>query len=228
MQLPLVNRLGSAPCFAVFDLDDTLYAPECGLWAAISSRIVRYLVELAHVPLKRVPALRRSYHKKFGTTLSGLLHANPALDADAYLQFVHAVPHAQLLRHDARLQHTLAQIELPMAIFTNADRVHAQRVLQCLGVEQFFPQVVDVRDMGFVSKPAPAAYGVLCARLGAVPQQCVLFEDSLPNLQTAQALGMATVLVGKPGAPAKAAQHRLPDIYGAAELLQRLSGAGSG
>jgi hypothetical protein len=39
---------------------------------------------------------------------------------------------------------------------------------------------------------------------------------------------MATVLVGKPGAPAKAAQHRLPDIYGAAELLQRLSGAGSG
>ena len=52
-----------------------------------------------------------------------------------------------------------------------------------------------------------------------------LFEDSLPNLQTAQVLGMATVLVGKPRAPKSAAQHRLPDIYGAADLLQRLSRA---
>ena len=225
MRRPQPNGFGSAPRFAVFDLDDTLYAPECGLWAAISGRIDRYLVEHARVPLPRVAALRRSYHKKFGTTLSGLLHANPALDADAYLQFVHAVPHAELLRTDPRLQRMLAQIALPMAIFTNADRKHAQRVLQCLGVEQFFTAVVDVRDMGFMSKPAPAAYDVLCARLGATPQQCVLFEDSLPNLQTAQELGMATVLVGKPGAPASAAQHRLPDIYGAADLLQRISRA---
>ena len=52
--------------FAVFDLDDTLYAPECGLWAAISSRIDRYLVEHAQVPPARVPALRRRYHKMFG------------------------------------------------------------------------------------------------------------------------------------------------------------------
>ena len=228
MLQPQPNGNGSALRFAVFDLDDTLYAPECGLWAAISRRIDRYLVEHAQVPLARVGALRRSYHKKFGTTLSGLLHANPTLDADAYLQFVHAVPHAELLRPDPRLQRTLAQIELPMAIFTNADRIHAQRVLQCLGVEQFFAAVVDVRDMGFVSKPAPEAYSVLCARLGATPQQCVLFEDSLPNLQTAQVLGMVTVLVGKPGAPESAAQHRLPDIYGAAELLQRLSSAASG
>jgi FMN phosphatase YigB (HAD superfamily) len=56
----------------------------------------------------------------------------------------------------------------------------------------------------------------------------VLFEDSLPNLQTAQLLGMVTVLVGKPGAPKSAAQHRLPDIHGAAELLQRLSSAAAG
>jgi putative hydrolase of the HAD superfamily len=225
---PEPNGTGKTLRFAVFDLDDTLYAPECGLWAAISSRIDRYLVEHAQVPPARVPALRRRYHRKFRTTLSGLLHANPALDADAYLQFVHAVPYAELLRTDQRLQRMLAQIALPMAIFTNADRMHAQRVLQCLGVEQFFEAVVDVRDMGFVSKPAPAAYSVLCARLGATPQQCVLFEDSLPNLQTAQLLGMVTVLVGKPGAPKSAAQHRLPDIHGAAELLQRLSSAAAG
>ena len=56
MRKPQPNRFGSAPRFAVFDLDDTLYAPECGLWAAISNRIDRYLVEHARVPLARVAA----------------------------------------------------------------------------------------------------------------------------------------------------------------------------
>jgi putative hydrolase of the HAD superfamily len=54
---------------------------------------------------------------------------------------------------------------------------------------------VDVRDMEYESKPQPAAYQRICDLLGVRPEECLIVEDNVRNLQPAKALGMTTVLV---------------------------------
>ena len=58
--------------FALFDLDDTLYAAQCGLWAAIGERIDLFMVERLGLAPDSVVAQRRHYLETFGTTLNGL------------------------------------------------------------------------------------------------------------------------------------------------------------
>ena len=44
------------PLTLLFDLDDTLYAAECGLWPAIGQRITQYMIERLGLPPASVGA----------------------------------------------------------------------------------------------------------------------------------------------------------------------------
>jgi putative hydrolase of the HAD superfamily len=80
-------------------------------------------------------------------------------------------------------------------VFTNASREHAERVLDLLAIRHHFARIVDVRDVGYESKPQPEAYQRVCELLGAKPEECLLVEDNARNLIAARELGMVTVLV---------------------------------
>ena len=45
------------------------------------------------------------------------------------------------------------------------------------------------------AKPDPAVYLLAASRLGAVPQQCLAFEDTDHGARAAQAAGMRVVLI---------------------------------
>jgi len=113
----------------LFDLDDTLYHPSSGVWQAIGERINRFMAERVGIPAERVAALREQYFVTFGTTLNGL-RANHGVDPEEYLAFVHDIPLDRLLAEDLQLQGMLALLPQRKVIFSNADRAHAQRVLQ--------------------------------------------------------------------------------------------------
>jgi len=49
------------------------------------------------------------------------------------------------------------------------------------------------------SKPAPDAFLLAAARLGVVPDACLVFEDTKMGIQAATAAGMASVRVPPPG-----------------------------
>ena len=88
------------------------------------------------------------------------------------------------------------------AIFTNAHRAHAERVLAALGVRRRFSRVFDFVGMGYKQKPDPAAYRHVLAALGVEGPACLLVEDGLANLIPAKTLGMTTVWVGPHTGPA--------------------------
>jgi beta-phosphoglucomutase-like phosphatase (HAD superfamily) len=44
-------------------------------------------------------------------------------------------------------------------------------------------------------KPSPQIFQVACRRLGAAPDQCLVFEDSLAGVQAARAAGMSVCAV---------------------------------
>jgi putative hydrolase of the HAD superfamily len=181
--------------FLLCDLDNTLYPPDSGLMAAVAKRMLRYIVERVGIPADEAEQLKVDYYHRYGTTMRGLILHHGA-DPEDYLIFVHDVPLERFLQPDPNLDAMLEGIPLRKSVFTNAYREHARRVLAILGVDHHFERIIDVRDMGFDSKPHPNAYQRALDILGVRPDECIMADDSADNLVPARALGMLTVLVG--------------------------------
>lgn len=178
----------------LFDLDDTLYPRRAGIMEQIRRLMIDYLRTSLDLSLEEADELRRHYLQTYGTTMRGL-QINHQIDADEFLEFVHHIRLDEYLEPNPELEAALASIPQEKVIFTNASRKHAEAVLARLGVRQHFARIVDIRDMGFESKPQPPAYRRICEMLELQPEECLMVEDNVRNLRPAKALGMTTVLV---------------------------------
>lgn len=205
-----------------FDLDDTLYPSQNGLWHAIRERMNAYMCERLGIPNDQVPALRRYYYETFGTTLRGL-QTDYQIDAHDFLAYVHNLPIEQYVRPDPKLKALLESLPQGKHIFTNADRNHAQRVLSALGVTNDFEQIIDVHALKYQCKPDPTAYRLALELAGqSDPHSCVYLDDSARNLAPAYKMGFYTILVGGEITNGSAQQaissvhqlrHALPELW---------------
>ena len=199
-----------------FDLDDTLYPPDTGLWGAIAGRIHLYMTERMGFLPEQAVTMRESYFREFGTTLRGL-QANHNVDMDDYLAFVHDVPLDRYLHPDPEVRQAIAGIPVKKFIFTNSDTNHTRRVLEAVGLQGLFDGVIDVHSMAPFCKPMPGAFALALKAAGnPEPQTCVLLDDQARITRAARSLGLYTILVGKAtaGDDAEAALLRLTDLPG--------------
>jgi len=181
----------------LFDLDNTLYPPKCGLLQHLDDRINEFVGAYLGLPLRETKALRRRYVEEYGTTLHGL-QAEHGLAPAEYLSAVHDdVPLERFLTRDEELLTALAAIEIDKVVFTNAPREYARRVMACLGLDPHFRMVIDLEFHDYNGKPFREAYERVVAHLGVRAEECVLVEDTLRNLRVARQMGMVTVLVGE-------------------------------
>src|SRR5512142_707586 len=111
-----------------FDLDDTLYPPNNGVWGAIASRIESFMRDRVGIPPEEIPALRQTLFRTYGTTLRGL-SITRHVDVHEYLAFVHDIPLKEYLVPDPRIRSIIQRYPQRKLIFTNADRNHAHHVL---------------------------------------------------------------------------------------------------
>jgi putative hydrolase of the HAD superfamily len=208
-----------SPSCIFFDLDDTLYAPDRGVWRAITARINRYLVEQIRIPEAEVDDLRKKYFSAYGTTLNGL-RAEYNVDPVEYSRFVHDVPLDHLLGPDPELRRMLESLPQKKFIFSNADRPYILRVLSRLEIADCFDGIVDIFSTGFACKPMEAAYRKAVELAGSPQAEGCLLVDDLPrNLEPAVKLGMTAVLVhGKN--PVPGGNYQIDTIYELADLLE--------
>ena len=178
----------------LFDLDDTLYPRHAGVMDQIRDRMLIYVRNRLNLSPDEADALRRHYFSTYGTTMRGL-QINYQIDTEEYLDYVHNIPLHNYLTANARLDAVLALIPQTKVVFTNSSREHATKVLDLLGIRHHFDRIIDVRDVGYESKPQLTAYQQACALLGILPEECVMVDDNTRNLRPAKALGMTTVLV---------------------------------
>jgi len=179
-----------------FDLDDTLYPSESGLWEAILYRMQLFMAEKVGLSWDVIPDLRRQYFQTYGTTLRGL-QKHYKVNTDEYLAFVHDLPLENYLKPAPELHSLLMSLPQRRWIFTNADIDHATRVLRFLGLDDCFQGIIDIRATGFACKPERAAYQRALELAGEMDaHSCVMFDDSATNLMVAHQMGFTTVLVG--------------------------------
>ena len=181
-----------------FDLDDTLYPRESGVWQTVRARIEDYMRDRLAIPEPQVSILREKYLKQYGTSLRGLM-ADYKIDAEDYLAFVHDVDIEGMISPNAKLAEMLAKLPQRKWIFTNSSTTHSQRVLNALGVTAHFDGILDIKAMNYSSKPDASAYSLAVEKTGTHSLANTLFLDDQPgNLEPARRLGAATVLVGNP------------------------------
>jgi len=177
----------------VFDLDNTLYPAHNRLFQQVDRRMGEYVAGLLDLDFDDARRLQKHYFRTFGTTLSGLMKEHQA-DPTAFFDYVHDID-LTVLDPDPLLDRALGRLKGDKTIFTNANRGHAENVVERLGIARHFDGIFDILDAGYVPKPAPDTYDRFIARHNVTPGNAVLFEDTAANLKPAAAMGMTTVLI---------------------------------
>jgi len=196
----------------LFDLDNTLYPPECGLMGRVSKRMTEFVAHQTGLSWDEARALQKRYYHEHGTTLAGMM-AHHGVDPAAYIAEVQDVG-VDCVRPDPELGLALERLPGRRLVFTNAGGAYAERVLDRLGISPLFEAVFHIEASDYIPKPQPHAFARMVERHGVQPRRCAFFEDTEWNLAPAAALGMTTVLVRPDAEASKAAfvDHRTANL----------------
>lgn len=86
----------------------------------------------------------------------------------------------------------LEERSIPKAIGTSAPRSNVDFVLEHTHLKKYFTTILDQSDVEH-GKPDPEIYLKVADRLGFPPHQCIVFEDSLSGVESAQRAGAKVV-----------------------------------
>lgn len=203
-----------------FDLDDTLYPSNTGLWHAIKERMNTYMRERMGFPEDQIAHIREKYFLQYGTTLRGL-QAHHEIDTQDYLAFVHDLPLKDYLTPNPTLRSVIASLPTRNLIFTNADIHHAERVLTVLELRDLFEVIVDVNAISPYCKPMPESFQIAMKLAGETdPSKCVMIDDIHRTTRAAKEAGLFSILYNEE-VPVGAADAHLSDWNELRQLLER-------
>jgi len=188
----LIGKFGHISTW-VFDLDNTLYPADSGVWLAIEQRITLFLIALSGLDGLSARALQKYYYLHHGTTLRGLVDEQLA-KAEDFLEFVHDIDRSGLAPN-LPLAREIGRLPGRKLIFTNGSRNHALRTAEALGLADVFEDVFDIMAAELVPKPSGLAYDAFFRKYGVDPTSAAMFEDIAKNLLVPKDRGMTTTLV---------------------------------
>jgi beta-phosphoglucomutase-like phosphatase (HAD superfamily) len=109
---------------------------------------------------------------------------------DKYLSEITSLREITIIANVARA----AKGKIAAAVASGGPRAIVEPSLLQLGLQTLFDAVVTIEDVGR-PKPYPDLFLEAAHRLGAPPEKCLVFEDSLVGTHAAQAAGMRSILV---------------------------------
>ena len=181
----------------IFDLDDTLHNASAHIFPVMNRAMTQYIQDNLNMDEASAHKLRQHYWRVYGATLKGLMRHH-GVDAADFLHETHqflALP--EMVIQTKRLRHMLLNLHGRKVIFTNAPRNYALRVLDLLGIGGIFELVFSVESAQFHAKPNVRGFQMLLKSIKATPSDCMMLEDNLSALMTANRLGMRTIWVTK-------------------------------
>ena len=180
----------------IFDLDNTIYDINAGVFEKISSRITEYIITALSVTREEANLVRSNMYKKYGLTLTGLMREYE-IAPDEYLDYIHDVTHPEL-KYDEQLKLNLNNLTGRKFIYTNASQNHSKNILSVMGIEAEFEKILDIKATQYLPKPDPKSYNIMLKAFGISTDQIgnsIFIEDTAKNLRPAKLLGLKTVWI---------------------------------
>jgi HAD superfamily hydrolase (TIGR01509 family) len=145
----------------------------------------------------------------------------PALSRELFALIddeLEAFPDAVATLHDLRGR------GVPVAVASSSPRERLERTLRRAGLADCFDASVAGDEVAH-GKPAPDLFLAAARAVGALPQACVVVEDSAPGVEAGLAAGMAVLGVAREngGAAALAGAHRVTAALSAEAILDLAS-----
>jgi putative hydrolase of the HAD superfamily len=202
----------------IFDLDDTLHNASAHIFPVMNRAMTQYIMDELNLDEYHAQQLRQHYWHVYGATLKGLVRHHD-VDAHHFLKSTHEfVDLANMVVQTKRLKHLLKQLKGRKCVFTNAPREYALRVLKILNIENYFELVFSVESTQFHAKPSTRGFSLLLQTLNAKASDCIMLEDSLPALMTANRLGMKTIWISKKLRKPNFVNYRLSSVLALTHL----------
>ena len=186
----------------VFDLDATLYYAGDKIEELCDAKVIRYFADKLNISLKQSEDLIKDIRSRYAYDVEALEHDFPFSKFE-FMEDVCDVD-VSILQPDTKLNGLLKRLPQPKYILTDSTRRHVSDTLKAIRVdENLFTGVFDAHDMNYTFKYNPESFRLFLQKYNLKAQDCILFEDSVTNLRTAQQLGFTTVLI-RPDIPAEA------------------------
>ncbi len=180
----------------LFDVDNTLYPKNIGLFNVVDKKINQYLKDIVGIPETDVNKVRKDYLEKYGTTLNGLIkHHN--INPVHYLEYVHNVDLENYIKVNHRLKNFLKKSKYRNIIFSNAYLPYIKKILKLMEIEEYFEDIFDITKLNYTPKPLLEAYLSIINAKALIPEKTFFIDDSSKNLLSAKKIGFKTCYISE-------------------------------
>lgn len=198
--------------FAIFDLDGTLL-DSSEMWHTLGSRYLNYIGKNPQAGLAEalneisIPESARFLREQYDITYSTeeiarhLTHMTETYYADE----------VNLKDGAAKLLATLRAHCVHMSVATAGDERLGMKALERLGLSGFFAGAVSCSNYG--SKNSPDVFLAAADLIYALPEETIVFENSLHAIRTARKAGFATAAVADISESDRKGLIRAADFY---------------
>jgi putative hydrolase of the HAD superfamily len=187
--LKLKNRIATW----IFDLDNTLYSADSGIFQQVHSLMGKFVSEHLDINIVEAKKLQSKYYKQHGTTLRGMMD-NHGVEPDHFLSEVHNLDYS-IVRPDKNLNKELEMLEGRKIIYTNANRQHAIDVLERLELSHMFTEIFDIKKANYIPKPEITPYKQIIKEFEIDKTSAIMFDDIAKNLVPAKNVGFTSVWI---------------------------------
>ena len=153
----------------------------------------KFIVKHLKVNINEAKKIQNKYYKQHGTTLRGLMD-NHGIDPDYFLDSVHALDYS-IIGPNKKLNKALSNLKGRKLIYTNANRKHADDVLDRLEITDVFDEIIDIKMTNYIPKPEIQPYKEIIYKFNINPEKTIMFDDIAKNLVPASILGFITVWI---------------------------------
>lgn len=215
----------------IFDMDGTIVKTE-HIWhqVVIDVLIQSGVGELTNEQKKELQALSgvgldhscRFLKEKYGLQES----PQDLLDRKVALAHEYFDKHLEFIEGFELFHLRLQQVNIPTSIATNANRSSLNKISNKLKFERFFGKnMYCVDDVNNVAKPNPDIFLHSASMLGAKPEECIVFEDSLVGFTAAKAAGMKCIGIKNAlnEGHLDKVHHAIQDYFEAEEAIKKIS-----
>ncbi|MCC6844159.1 MAG: beta-phosphoglucomutase [Saprospiraceae bacterium] len=198
----------------IFDLDGVIVdtsGHHFEAWKKLSSKFGFVLTESFNEHLKGVERMKSLEIILHAAELNLSMEIKERLAAqknEYYLELIANLSEKDVLPGVLRFLEEAKELSIPIALGSASK--NAMLLLEKTGVRHFFHTVVDGIKVSR-SKPDPEVFLTAAKGIEMLPENCIVFEDSIKGLEAAVAAGMHTVGIGMDPVLG-AAQLAIPDF----------------
>ena len=177
----------------VFDLDNTLYSAESGIFQQVHELMGKFVSKKLNLELNEAKKIQREYFIKHGTTLRGLMD-NHGVEPDEFLEEVHKLDYS-IVNPNTKLNQEINKLNGRKIIYSNANKQHVDEILTRLNLANTFDEIFDIKMANYIPKPDIEAYKEFINKFNIDPKTTIMFDDIAKNLVPAKNVGFKSVWI---------------------------------